>query len=144
MNLVIDASVIVKWTLPDPSIDPDTDRALSLLSEIRDGKVSLLQPSHWLAETAAVLTRLRPDTAEEVIELLDAMELSTIEDVAIYQRASRIGARLNHHLFDTLYHAVALEWAFDLITADDHYYRKAEPLGRIHRLADWPPSAGGV
>ena len=67
------------------------------------------------------------------------MELSVVDDVALYKRASRVGATLGHHLFDTLYHAVALEWEIDLITADDHYYRKAESLGGIVRLADWAP-----
>ncbi len=143
MNLVVDASVVVKWTLPDPAEEPDTDRALALLGEIRSGNAAPLQPAHWLAETAAVITRLRPDTAQDVIDLLDAMEFSIIDDVAIYKRASRVGAALDHHLFDTLYHAVALEWEIDLITADDHYYRKAEPVGRILRLADWAPTAGG-
>ncbi len=93
-NLVVDASVIVKWTLPDPTEEPHTERALALLEEIKGGRVAPLQPCHWLAETAAVITRLRPDTAEEVIELLDAMEFSILEDVAIYKRASRIAAAL--------------------------------------------------
>ena len=71
------------------------------------------------------------------------MEFSVVDDVALYKRASRVGAALDHHLFDTLYHAVALEWEIDLVTADDHYFRKAESLGRIVRLADWTPIGDG-
>ncbi len=143
MNLVVDASVVVKWALPDPAQEPDSDRALALLEEIRNGRLAPLQPPHWLAEAAAVLTRLRPDDAEDVIELLDAMDFSVVDDVALYKRASRVGVALDHHLFDTLYHAVALEWEIDLVTADDHYYRKAESLGRVLRLADWTPTGNG-
>jgi hypothetical protein len=44
----------------------------------------------------------------------------------------------NHHLFDTLYHAVALEHEDALlVTADDRYYRKAEHYGTIAVLRDW-------
>jgi hypothetical protein len=46
--------------------------------------------------------------------------------------------RLNHHLFDTLYHAVGLQAPnATLITADERYYRKAEPLGHIVLLEDF-------
>jgi predicted nucleic acid-binding protein len=44
---------------------------------------------------------------------------------------------LRHHLFDTLYHAVALERGASLVTADDAYFRKAYRLGGIVRLAEW-------
>jgi predicted nucleic acid-binding protein len=44
---------------------------------------------------------------------------------------------LGHHLFDTLYHAVALESEACLVTADDRYHRKAEALPGIRHLRDW-------
>ena len=134
MRVVVDASVIVKWVLSD---EEDMEPALQLLAKIKDGTLTLLQPPHWLAEVAAVVTRLRPGMAEAVIELLDAMELSSTEDLIVYQRASRISRDLNHHLFDSLYHAVALEYGCTLITADDTYFRKARTLGRIVRLRYW-------
>ena len=48
---------------------------------------------------------------------------------------------LDHHLFDTLYHAVALEEGATLVTADETYYGKAKDLGGVGLLADfamWP------
>jgi predicted nucleic acid-binding protein len=45
--------------------------------------------------------------------------------------------RLSHHLFDTLYHAVALEEGAMLVTADDAYLMKAKSLGGIVSLADF-------
>ena len=48
---------------------------------------------------------------------------------------------MHHHLFDTLYHAVALENSNTmLITADDNYCKKAQALGRIQALREWVPS----
>jgi hypothetical protein len=41
-------------------------------------------------------------------------------------------------LFDTLYHAVALENEDALlVTADDRYHMKAERYGMIAALSDW-------
>jgi predicted nucleic acid-binding protein len=138
---VVDASVVVKWVFQDPVAEENMDQALALLEEIGEGNVSLLQPPHWLAEVAAVLTRLYPEVVEPALDLLDAMEFPVTRDVSVFKRASRIAHDLNHHLFDTLYHAVALEQGCTLVTADDTYFRKASSLGRIGRLADWRGTA---
>ena len=141
MKLVVDASVAVKWFIPDPSREPDADRAAELLRAIGDGRVELLQPPHWLAEVAAVIARLRPEYAAEAIDLLDSMELSTSADAELYKRASRLAQELDQHLFDTLYHALALENDALLVTADDRYLRKAARLGKIVALEQWTPPA---
>jgi predicted nucleic acid-binding protein len=137
MRVVIDASVVVKWALPQSEAEDNTGEALALLEAVKAGAVDLLQPPHWLAEVAAVVTRLRPEIADEVLDLLDAMELPIAHDLATLKRASRISRDLNHHLFDTLYHAVALEHNGTLVSADGHYLRKARPLGQIVSLAGW-------
>src|SRR5208282_1664295 len=47
------------------------------------------------------------------------------------------------HLFDTLYHAIALEHAgATLVTADRRYREKAENYGNIVALRDWVKTAG--
>ncbi len=142
MIVVIDASVIVKWFFPDPIREPDSDRALAVLEAIRAGTVAPLQPPHWLAEVAAVITRLEPRLAREAIDLLDAMEFPVIGTVTVYKRAAALASKLNQHLFDTLYHAAALEIGVTLISADRRYYGKARHLGQIVELADWEPAPG--
>lgn len=137
MKAVIDASVVVKWVFPASETEENIEEALELLAGIRDGKLSLLQPPHWLAEVGAVITRLRPELAEPALDLLDAMEFPVTADLPVLKRASRIAHDLNHHLFDTLYHAVALEYEYTLVTADDRYFRKAQHLGRMVRLDAW-------
>ncbi|HKH49343.1 MAG TPA: type II toxin-antitoxin system VapC family toxin [Thermoanaerobaculia bacterium] len=138
MKAVIDASVIVKWFLPDPKLEPHVDQALALLEDLKAGQVIVEQPPHWLTEVAAVITRLRPEIAETAIDLLDAMELPVTDDAMSLKKASQLSRELNHHLFDTLYHALAFERGLTLITADDHYLRKASHLGQMISLADWP------
>jgi len=138
--LVVDASVALKWFLQIPDSEPDSDRALALLTGIDDESVQLVQPAHFIAEVAAVLARAKPDTAED--DLLDLLniEYSTIETPETYARALELSIRYGHHLFDTLYHAVALNVpGASLITADRRYYDKANGEGQIILLADWSP-----
>lgn len=137
MNAVVDASVMVKWIFPDANREAHVDQAIELLSVVRARKVILQQPPHWLAEVAAVVTRLDPEAAETAIDLLDAMDLPVVTDPDVFKRASRIAHELSHHLFDTLYHALALERGSVLISADDRYFRKAQHLGRIVLLENW-------
>jgi predicted nucleic acid-binding protein len=50
----------------------------------------------------------------------------------------QLATELKQHLFDTYYHAVALETPDAmLITADERYFRAARDTGRITLLADW-------
>jgi predicted nucleic acid-binding protein len=137
VNLVVDASVIVKWALPDSEAEENKEESLAVLAAIQLGEARVLQPPHWLAEVAAVLTRLRPEIAEESIELFDLMEFPVVKDVGPLKRACRLAKELNHHLFDTFYHAVALEYDYILVTADDRYARKAWRLGKLLRLKNW-------
>ena len=139
MIAVVDASVIIKWFFPDSSQELHTEQALSILESIRDGGLEPLQPPHWLAEVAAVITRLEPELANEAIDLLSAMEFSIVDETSIYKRAVEIATHLNQHLFDTLYHAVAIEHDVAFLTADLRYFRKGRQLGNITYLADWNP-----
>jgi len=85
-------------------VTSDGNRAIALVESVIRGDLEVREPPHWLIEVGAVLARLSPETAVET----------------------------GQHLFDTLYHAVALEHASaTLITADDRYLTKAASLGRI-------------
>jgi predicted nucleic acid-binding protein len=98
----------------------------------------LIQPPHFIAEVAAILARKKPSEADQDLADLLEVEMATADEPTIYQEAIRLSIDLNHHLFDTLYHAVALETKGALlITADKVYYEKAKHLGRIKCLADF-------
>ena len=83
-----------------------------------------------------MLARESPEHAQSSLRDLLNIEMQVIETESIYVRAVSLAKRHGHHVFDTLYHAVALE-ADDavLVTADDHYIRKAKAEGRIIRLS---------
>lgn len=136
--VVLDASVIVKWIFADRAEESHSLQALQILHSIRESRVSVVQPPHWLAEVAAVTVRLDPHIARQAVSLLHALEFPVSVSIEIYQKACELSASLHHHLFDTLYHAVALsEPGAVLVTADEQYYRKAYKVGGIVRLREY-------
>jgi len=135
---VVDASVAVKWALPVQDGETHQEEALTLLKDIQQGKGQVLQPPHWLAEVGAVLTWLAPKQSIHMLQTFLAMELPITTEWEVYEQACRLSVDLNHHLFDTLYHAVALQSSDTFfITADVQYFRKASQLGRIIELKDF-------
>jgi predicted nucleic acid-binding protein len=136
--VVLDASVVLKWLLEDPVRETDTEKAFAVIESVVQGHLEVLQPVHWLAEVAAVAARLTPQTAVSDVELLSAMEFPTTDEPIVIRRATNLAIETNHHLFDTLYHAVALEYDDAvMVTADDQYLGKAQNRGRIVALRDW-------
>ena len=134
-TVVLDAGVVVKWIFADRAEESHSLQALQILQFIKESRVSVIQPPHWLAEVAAVTVRLDPERARQAVSLLHALEFPVTAGVEVYQKAYELSAELNRHLFDTLYHAVALtEPGAILVTADEQYYRKGFTAGRIVRL----------
>ena len=138
MNIVLDASVDIKWFFRSPDNEDDIDAALALLRGVSDGRLRLMEPPHFVTEVSAVLAREAPSMAKSWVANLLEIEMAHVDGKAVLHRAVDLSIRLDHHLFDTLYHAVALETPDALlVTADERYYRKANRAGRIVRLADF-------
>lgn len=137
MNLVVDASVALKWFFRERDEEADVEPALALLQALDAGRVTMLQPPHFLAEVSAVLAREKPDTAHEDVADLQLVDWHPVADPALYALAIDLARDLGRHLFDTLYHATALHEAeATLVTADERYYASAQTRGHIVRLAD--------
>ena len=137
---VVDASVAVKWFFVMPENAGDDAKAQALLESAVAGSHRLIQPPHWHAEVAAVLARVQPERAlDDVADLLQLACVDVEASPAVLLRATELAATLRHHLFDTLYHAVALERHCTCLTADARYYRKARALGSLTLLRDWTP-----
>jgi predicted nucleic acid-binding protein len=89
-------------------------------------------------EVGAVLARESPDTATDDVTMLAALELPATGDALVLRRGVELAIELRQHLFDTFYHAVALETAEAvLVTADERYLRASRDKGRIVDLMDW-------
>lgn len=140
MICVIDASVAVKWFAEgDWALrEDDVEPALKILKASTSGTLDFYQPPHFLAEVAAVLSRLQPNQAQQSIDNLAQLNITWAAPTVAYAKAIDLACQLDHHLFDTLYHAVALSVpGAILVTADKRYFDKARHLGQIALLADF-------
>jgi len=141
VRYVVDASVAIKWFFQSADDEGVLGSAIALLRISQDGEAIFCQPPHFVAEVAAVLARKKPpDQARaDVNDLLD-LDLRWMESAVIYLTACDLAVRLNHHLFDTLYHAVALHAPeTTLVTADRRYFDKARSIGRVVLLGELDP-----
>ena len=138
MKLVIDASVALKWFFHERPGETNADAARDILQGYVSGRHDLLQPVHFCAEVCAVLAReAAPQMRENLRDLLE-LAIPTRDDALVMWRAMQISDQLKHHVFDTLYHAVALESADTvLVSADEVYCRKAAGFGRVLALSAW-------
>ena len=137
-RIVVDASVAIKWLVPHKPEEADIDKALALFEQIACQDRLMVQPPHFIPEVMAVIARLEPDYADRLLIAVSNLEMTIENNSTMYQTAIRLSIELNHHLFDTLYHAVALHSpGATLITADEAYWRKAQTIGQIVRLKDY-------
>ena len=139
MKVVVpDASVILKWVLPDPSGEEGLDAALRLRDAVISEKVSVKVPSLWLYEVGNTLTRRFPRQAAETLQLLMAFGLEeSVPDDRWLSRA--VGLTQDHGVtfYDAAYHALALAEKGIFVTADQKYIRKAGEAGGIVSLSGW-------
>lgn len=138
MRVVVDASVALKWFFRSRDEEKNVEQAVQILKAIGAGQLKMLQPPHFLAEMAAVLARETPESAQTDMTDLMAIDSEVFEDPAVYATAVDLACRMQHHLFDTLYHATALHVADAmLVTADKRYFHKATKFGSISLLRDF-------
>jgi len=125
MNVVVDASVAVKWLVNEL----DTDRAEALLESCRVGKCVPLAPDILTVEVSSVLWRrvrqgsLQPRQAELLFASFNRIRpvLKPLPDLC--DHAFRLALAYRHSVYDCLYMALALERQCDLVTADEKFYR---------------------
>lgn len=92
----------------DSEAKEDAGKALDLLKKVGVGEVELIQPPHWLPEVIAVITPIRPIIAEQAIGYLTAMDIRTEHETDVLKITAQLSRQLNHHLFNTYYHALTI------------------------------------
>jgi len=117
MTIVIDASVALKWVLPENG----SGEAIALRSQ------SLAAPSHWLIEAGNALWRYvqtnRLPAADAALSLreLAAAPVTSVAGEEILSQAFEIATRLQHPLYDCLYLALAVREDCYVVTADRRF-----------------------
>jgi predicted nucleic acid-binding protein len=122
MKYVLDASVALKWLLPET----DSDRAIKLRDEYVAGTHELLAPDVFSSEIAHGLTRAerKNEIAVGEASLLLADVLTTLPRLvpvvpSLIARAVDLSSAERHSAYDCLYMALAESENCPLVTADD-------------------------
>jgi len=120
-RFVIDASVAVKWVIPEN----DADKAEFLLDH------DLVAPDLLFPECANILwkkVRRREMTVDEAgiaAQALEQADIAVVSARAYVGQATAIAVELDHPAYDGVYLAIAEALGLPLVTADDRLVRKA-------------------
>ena len=128
-SYVIDASVAVKWYIPEPL----SDAATSYLELYRQEKASLLAPELLIAEVGSVLWKkvrqkeLAARDARQIASILvNHCPLSLIPASELMPAALELAIKLNLTVYDSLYLALAVSAEVSLVTADQDIKKLVE------------------
>jgi predicted nucleic acid-binding protein len=118
---VVDASVVLKWFLPEP----DSVAADILLEKFLNDEVELVAPNLMLVEAANALWKrvvvrkeLKASEATLIYRDLLTLPISLIASETIANEALQIALNHNHSVYDAVYCALAIERRCDFVTAD--------------------------
>jgi predicted nucleic acid-binding protein len=123
---VVDASVALKWALPEN----DSDLAFGLLER------TLIAPDWWLVEAGNGLWKcagrgeITPEEAAALLTDLGEVPVTSVASRELLPRAIALACDLRHPIYDCLYLALALERTLKLVTADTRF------LGLVDKRPD--------
>ena len=138
MKLVLDASVAVKWVIPEN----DTPKALSLRNDLGNQVHEAIAPDTFPVEVAHALTRAERkgilQQREAIIKLADVLTtaLHLHHSIPLLARAVEISSQARIGVYDCLYLALAERELCDLVTADQRLAAFGHP--NVILLANLP------
>ena len=129
---VVDASVVVKWFLPELS----QPAALRLLRHYQQESIKLFAPALMILEVSNVFCKrvrrgdMSASAAREAYRLLKINAPVLVDDRHLMDEAVRLALVSGQAMYDCLYLALALRQRCEMITADEKFHgavRKAFP-----------------
>jgi predicted nucleic acid-binding protein len=127
MRYALDASVALKWELPEP----DSDKANRLRDDFRNQVHDLIAPDSFVLEVAHGLAKAERQGRIPDAEILWLDAMTTCPDLHSFQplmlRAVQIARQHRIGVYDCLYIAVAEQENCQLVTADDRLVRSLQP-----------------
>ncbi|MGH7313535.1 MAG: type II toxin-antitoxin system VapC family toxin [Candidatus Rokuibacteriota bacterium] len=125
MTWIIDASVALKWVIPEVL----SDRA----DRLRAGDDAILAPDLLLVEVANALWKktvsreISPAEADRAFDLLSESGIDLRPTIPLLKRAMDMARRLNHPVYDCVYLALADREQASFVTADRRLLRRVPP-----------------
>jgi predicted nucleic acid-binding protein len=128
--MVIDASIGVKWVVPEN----DSAKAIELL-----GESNLHVPTLFHVEVGNALwkkVRRKEISLEPVLPFLGALPdlVQTLTEVPFAARAAEMAVELGHPIYDCIYLAAAEAMEDELITADERFLKLVDPSPYSQRV----------
>jgi len=142
VNLVIDASVLIKFYIPEIL----SDRAQSLLDSVQQGEVSLLAPDLVYSEAGNILWKkhhLKELTRSEVEEISDALLLLPINiesSKGLLPLAIQVGMAYGITVYDAMYVTLSRIHETRMITTDKRLYERLAKTD-LKKYVTWLGSA---
>ena len=142
--LVVDASVGVKWVVPEP----DSEDALALFNAGMRGEADFVAPDVYLPEVANALRKhvhltgkLTHDEARGALDdVMEGLPELTPSDGLVTQ-ALELALAFEHAAQDCLYVALAIQRSCTVVTADRGMLSKfARATGRVVHVSEFAPS----
>jgi len=122
--VIVDASVAVKWYLPETG-ESLVSEALALLDKYEREEVRFAVPDLFYAETASAIWKaVRVGRAlrafgDHALILLMQRKFPTVPTLKLLDNAFQIAADHGRSVYDSLYVALAVQTTSQLITADE-------------------------
>jgi predicted nucleic acid-binding protein len=140
-NCVIDASVVLKWVLPDEKYQENADK---IKHNFQSGEIQLFAPSFITQETANALwiavkqKRIQQIDAQEALGFLQNTQLRLYElnwtDVSL---SLAISCNLDIAIYDAAYLFLCGKIGAELITADNKLFEKAKEHYKVTHIKDY-------
>jgi len=137
VTIVPDASIILKWVLPQEN-EPYSRQAHVISQAFYDNEVELLVPSLWVYEVGNVLTIKHPEVARTLLEYLVSLSIPTVEPSArLIELTTELVARHSVTFYDASYHALAVAMDAVFVTADEKFLRKVTDNRYCQHVREW-------
>ncbi len=122
--LVVDASVGLKWCLPQAA-EQFIPHASALLDRFIREEIDFLVPDLFWIEIGNALwklsrrNQLSPEAATSSLAKLNSLEIPTVASNSLVPRALDLAIQYGRTIYDSLYVALARETSTEMITADE-------------------------
>lgn len=140
-NLVVDASVVIKWFLAEPlSVE-----ARRILDDYQEGALSFVAPDLINAEVGNIVWKkqtfqgLGAYDAKAVMDGFRKLEIAVTPTAQLLVDAYNLAITHRRTVYDSLYLALSIREACQFVTADERLVNAvSSALPAVVWLANWP------